>query len=480
MEEAPQPNADFIVPSTVDVNPDTLTGKIKGDLTINVQVPANAAEFSNSSVKLTINGQTVSADVSTVNKGYQVKMDRREFIRALDRQTGDVDVKVSITSKTGEIFVGTDTVNVQMLEPALSVKEADSVKVGDSFSLTYAVNGTGDNVSSFEINLNYDSELVEFVSVEPLVKKLNITHTSKQPGQVSLVVKGTPNHFFNQSDLFNVNMKAKETEASSTDITLTDISYSTTSKEVISVADVIQSIDLYNDVAKITVSGEDGGQSIDTNRGTLQLLSQVLPVNAMQTVEWSVTDLDGSDTDIASINSDGLLSGNTEGLNGKVKVIAEAMDGSGTVGELIVDISNQLKLVTGTPFGKNPPWSPGSEFDKALDGDIDTFYDFSEAAGGYTGIDVGEGNGVVLTQVRYYPRKGFTQRITGGKIQGSNVSPTEGFVDLYTITSEPDSGWNAIAITSEESYRYIRYLSPDGGYGNIAELEFYSAESLIQ
>nr|WP_276208245.1 cohesin domain-containing protein [Gracilibacillus sp. YIM 98692] len=476
MEEAPKPNADYIVPSTVDVNPDTLDGKLKGDLTINVQVPANAAVLTEASTEFKINGQTVSGNVSTVNKGYQVKMDRREFVRALDRQTGDVEVSVSITSETGEIFVGTDTVNVQTLEPALSVQEADDVKVGDSFSLTYTASGEGDNVRSMEMNLTYDSELLEFVSVDSLVEKLKISHDSKQAGEVHLTVKGTPNRFFNNPDLLKVNMKAKDTEAFTTDVALTDIAYTTTGKEVIPVDDVIQSIDLYDDVSEIIVSGEDGDESIDTNRGSLQLLAQVSPANANQSVEWSVTDVDGSDTELASITSDGLLSANDEGLNGEVKVIAEAMDESGVVGEIVVDISNQLQLITGTPFGAGPPWAPGAEFDKALDGDITTFYDYSEANGGYTGIDVGEDNQEVLSEVRFYPREGFTGRMTGGKIQGSNVSETEGFVDLYTISSEPESGWNVAEITTEESYRYLRYISPDGGYGNIAELEFYHGE----
>ncbi|MGP4040362.1 cohesin domain-containing protein [Gracilibacillus sp. D59] len=476
MERAPIPNIDLVIPSNVDINPETLKGKAKGEMTVNVQVPAHVTDLGDASAaELRVNGQIVSGEVQEVNKVYKVKVDRKAFIRALDGQSGEVEVRVSVTSTSGDTFVGVDTVNVEMVDPALSVKGPDSVKVGDSYSLTYAVNGEAENIQSFEMSLEYDSELIEFVSVEPLVEKVEVdSQRSEQPGEVSLVLKGSPSQFFNNPELFKVNMKAKETEAFKAAITLTDIAYTSSSKEVISMDDVVQSIDLYDDVSEIVINGEAGAKSIKTNRGTLQLVAQVSPANANQSVEWSVTDVDGSDTELATITSDGLLSANDKGLNGEVKVIAEAMDGSDVVGELIVEISNQLQLLTGTPFGAGPPWAPGGEFDKALDGDITTFYDYSEANGGYTGIDAGEDNQVVLSEVRFYPREGFTRRMTGGKIQGSNVSSTEGFVDLYTIPSEPESGWNVAEIQTEKSYRYLRYMSPDGGYGNIAELEFYT------
>nr|WP_323125816.1 cohesin domain-containing protein [Gracilibacillus oryzae] len=475
MEEAPQPDADYIVPSTVEINPEKLAGKLKGDLTIQVKVPDNAADLvDGDSAKLSINGEEVKGEISAVNEGYQVKMERRDFARALERQIGETEVRVSITSANGEIFVGSDVLNLRTLEPDLSVQEAEAVKAGDSFGLTYAISGEGDNLRSIEMKLNYDPEQVEFVSVDPLVKKVKITHDSEQPGEVHVMVEGAPSRFFHDPELFKVNMKAKETEALTTDITLTDIAYTSTSKEVVSMIDIGQSVDLYDDVANITVNSEDGVQSINSNGGTLKLTSQVFPANATQTVEWSVTDLDGSNTDIATITSDGVLSGNKAGLNGEVKVIAEATDGSGVVGELVIDISNQLELITGDLFGTNPPWSEGTEYDKAFDGDTNTFFDYKEANGGYTGMDAGEGNQVELTQVRFFPRTGFTDRMTGGKIQGSNVSSDEGFVDLYTITSEPEAGWNAVDITSEETYRYFRYISPDGGHSNIAELVFYT------
>src|SRR5439155_1347436 len=63
-------------------------------------------------------------------------------------------------------------------------------------------------------------------------------------------------------------------------------------------------------------------------------------------------------------------------------------------------------------------------------------------------------------------------RMTGGKFQGSSDGVS--YTDLYTINSEPgDSIYTTATISSTSAYRYVRYLSPDGGYGNVSELEFY-------
>src|SRR5260370_5198569 len=43
----------------------------------------------------------------------------------------------------------------------------------------------------------------------------------------------------------------------------------------------------------------------------------------------------------------------------------------------------------------------------------------------------------VVNLVRYYPRAGYADRMNGGRIVGSNVSPTDAFVDLATISQTP-------------------------------------------
>jgi hypothetical protein len=63
----------------------------------------------------------------------------------------------------------------------------------------------------------------------------------------------------------------------------------------------------------------------------------------------------------------------------------------------------------------------------------------------------------------------------GGKFQGSNGTNSSGYVDLYTVTTAPGLGaWIEVTISDLTAYRYLRYLSPDGGFGNVAEVEFYT------
>jgi hypothetical protein len=132
--------------------------------------------------------------------------------------------------------------------------------------------------------------------------------------------------------------------------------------------------------------------------------------------------------------------------------------------------------LSGTLFGTSPAWAPGGEYDKAYDGDTSTFFDYVNGNGGYTGMDLGEGNEKKIRTIRFYPRSPLEVRMVGGKFQGSNLSSSEGYADLYTITTVPSTGWNMVSISDTDTYRYVRYLSPDGGYGNVCEIEFYGVD----
>jgi len=143
-------------------------------------------------------------------------------------------------------------------------------------------------------------------------------------------------------------------------------------------------------------------------------------------------------------------------------------------------ISNSVKL-TGIIFGTSPPYTAGNEYDKAFDGDVSTFFDYSLANGGYTGMDVGTA-GKQITKIRFYPRGTddyFLGRLVGGKFQGSNTSESNGYTDLYTVAVAPLAGWNEVIPTVKETFRYIRYLGPDGSYSDISEIEFYGQDKTV-
>jgi len=86
-------------------------------------------------------------------------------------------------------------------------------------------------------------------------------------------------------------------------------------------------------VTSITVTGTDEADIITADGGTLQMLVNVQPAEATQTVTWSISSGSG-----ANISASGLL---TAIANGTVTVRATASDGSGIYGEKSITISGQ-------------------------------------------------------------------------------------------------------------------------------------------
>ena len=159
---------------------------------------------------------------------------------------------------------------------------------------------------------------------------------------------------------------------------------------------------------------------------------------------------------------------------GSYAIVAKAIDNKGAITSSVavnITASNPCNLA-GTAFGTSPAYQNGtSTFDKVYDGSIATYFDYSQAGGGYAGLDLGTTK--VITGVRYYPRSGNGSRMSGGKFQGSNTANfSTGVVDLYTITDSPSDAWYEIAVSNLTSFRYVRYLSPANGYCNVAEVEF--------
>ena len=94
-------------------------------------------------------------------------------------------------------------------------------------------------------------------------------------------------------------------------------------------------------VTGITITGTAGATAITTDKGSLQLIASVMPVNVTnKAVTWSI--INGTGT--ATLNSTGLL---TAVENGSVTVRATANDGSGVFGSTVIIISNQITRVSG-------------------------------------------------------------------------------------------------------------------------------------
>lgn len=66
--------------------------------------------------------------------------------------------------------------------------------------------------------------------------------------------------------------------------------------------------------------------------------------------------------------------------------------------------------------------------------------------------------------------------MVGGRFQDSHPGPDDGYVDLYTMTSTPPEGvFTEVSVLAANAYRYVCYVSASDGYGNVAEIEFYSS-----
>ena len=136
-------------------------------------------------------------------------------------------------------------------------------------------------------------------------------------------------------------------------------------------------------------------------------------------------------------------------------------------------VLDQIQL-SGTAFGASPPYAPGSEYYRATDGNLNTFFDYVNPNGGYTGIDLGAGNAAPISSIVYTPRAGFESRMVGGVFQGSNDGTN--YVTLNTVTNVP-SPQTMATISNPNVYRYLRYVGPTNSYCDIAEMAFYMSKT---
>jgi alpha-glucosidase len=116
----------------------------------------------------------------------------------------------------------------------------------------------------------------------------------------------------------------------------------------------------------------------------------------------------------------------------------------------------------------------GNTREKAYDGNVATFFDAANSDGVWAGIDLGAAGASKVTALRYYPRDSWSARMTGGLFQGANQSNFSDAVTLSTVASQPPEGqYTLVAISNAQTFRYLRYLSPNGGWGNVSEVQFY-------
>ena len=133
-------------------------------------------------------------------------------------------------------------------------------------------------------------------------------------------------------------------------------------------------------------------------------------------------------------------------------------------------------LLTGGIIGTPGSWNnSGNTITNVFDGNLTTFFDAPDPGNGdWAGLDFGPGANDVITAISFCPRSTFSSRMVGGVFQGANLLDFSDAVNLFNLSAAPTEGvMTTVNISEPTPFRYGRYLAPNGGYGNIAELKFY-------
>ncbi len=132
------------------------------------------------------------------------------------------------------------------------------------------------------------------------------------------------------------------------------------------------------------------------------------------------------------------------------------------------------KRLAGTTIGTaGSNKNGGNTIAKATDGSTATFYDGLVADGNWVGLDLGAATSI--SQIRFAPRSGFTSRMVGGSFQVSTTADfSAGVTTVYTIAAPPAAGVLTTAtLAGPVTARYVRYLSPAGSFGDVAEFQAF-------
>lgn len=138
-----------------------------------------------------------------------------------------------------------------------------------------------------------------------------------------------------------------------------------------------------------------------------------------------------------------------------------------------------LRVVGGTVIGTPDndgvvtDWRNGAV--AAFDGSYDTYFTAPTASGSWTGLDLVTPRRI--TQIKYMPRASYGGRMVNGVFHGSNSPTFTSAVTLHTVTTAPVATggvYTTVPVTDTGTYRYVRYVGPDGSYCNVASIMFYT------
>ena len=186
------------------------------------------------------------------------------------------------------------------------------------------------------------------------------------------------------------------------------------------------------------------------------------------------TSADGPFMTIANVTTNSYKDSTAENCTTYYYVVS-AINSIGEGVNSSVESLSFAKKLTGTLIGTNGSWgnNPATYKAAAVDGNLATFFD-GPIGDAWVGYDLSEGNNAVITKIRYAPRSGYASRMLNGQFQGSNNADFSSATVLFTVTVQPPVGvYTEQTISNTTPFRYVRYITPAGGSGNVAEVEFY-------
>jgi autotransporter-associated beta strand protein len=140
-------------------------------------------------------------------------------------------------------------------------------------------------------------------------------------------------------------------------------------------------------------------------------------------------------------------------------------------------ITNYSPFTGATVIGTPGTWGGTATRDKTYDNNTSTSFDSldADANTAWSGLDLGAGNEKEVRAISYYPRSGWSTRMVGGRFEGSNTADfSSGVTLLASVDVPPTEGvYTTVAINNPTLFRYVRYLTANGGHCNVAEVKFY-------
>ena len=133
--------------------------------------------------------------------------------------------------------------------------------------------------------------------------------------------------------------------------------------------------------------------------------------------------------------------------------------------------------LSGTVIGTDGSWDGSSTKFKVFDNSLATYFDSPQANGSWAGLDLGSAR--KITSIRYSPRNSTANwlgRMVGGTFQAADNPAFNDAVTLFVVPVAPTYNVLTTAAAGDAgAYRYVRYLSPNGGHCNVSEVQFYGS-----